>query len=98
MKHATIDLERSAAKMQTIPLNPELQIALENLSVFARAHGQTTPAALHDAVSTYLQAQSETLEEDVAAIQQGCDDVKAGRTVSLDQFEKQMRQKYDIPR
>jgi predicted transcriptional regulator len=84
--------------VNTIPLNPELQVELEKLEQFAHAHGQTPAAALQDAVKTYLEAQSEAFEEGVAAIQRGYDDVKAGRTVSLEQFEQHMRQKYGIPR
>jgi len=84
--------------MKTIPLNPELQVELERLEKFAREHGQTPAAALQDAVTTYLEAQSEAFEEDVAAIQRGYEDVKAGRTVSLEQFEHHMRRKYGIPR
>ena len=84
--------------MTTITLNPELQVELEKLEKFAHAHGQTPAAALQDAVTTYLEAKTETFEEDVATIQRGYDDVKAGRTVSLEQFDNHMRQKYGIPR
>lgn len=84
--------------MNTIPLNPELQVELEKLERFAHTHGQTSAAALQDAVKTYLEAQSETFDEEVAAIQRGHDDVNAGRTVSVEQFEKHMRQKYGISR
>jgi len=82
----------------TITVNPELQVELEKLEKFAQAHGQTPAAALQDAVSTYLEAQSEVFEEDVAAIQRGYDDIKAGRTISLEEFDTRMRQKYGIPR
>lgn len=84
--------------MTTITLNPELQVELEKLEKFAQAHGQTPEAALQDAVTTYLEAHSEIFEEDVAAIQRGYDDMKSGRTVSLEQFDNHMRQKYGIPR
>lgn len=84
--------------LSTITVNPQLQVELEKLEKFAQAHGQTPAAALQDAVSTYLEAQSDAFEQDVAAIQRGYDDVKAGRTVSLEQFDTHMRQRYGIPR
>ena len=84
--------------MTSIPINPELQVELEKLEQFAHTHGQTPAAALHDAVTTYLRVQSEVVDDDVVAIQRGYDDVKAGRTVSLEEFDSHMRQKYGIPR
>jgi predicted transcriptional regulator len=81
--------------MNTIPMDPQLQDELEK---FAREHGQSPADALQDAVITHLEAQSKVFEEDVTAIQQGYDDVRAGRTVSVDEFETRMRRKYDIPR
>jgi predicted transcriptional regulator len=84
--------------MTSIPINPELQVELEKLEEFAHTHGQTPAAALHDAVTTYLRVQSEVVDDDIVAIQRGYDDVKAGRTVSLEEFDRHMRQKYGIPR
>lgn len=34
--------------------------------------------------------------EAIAGIKQGLEDVEAGRTISMTQFEQEMRQKYDI--
>ncbi|NJN08338.1 MAG: type II toxin-antitoxin system Phd/YefM family antitoxin [Richelia sp. RM1_1_1] len=34
--------------------------------------------------------------EAIAGIKQGLEDVEAGRTVSMEEFEQEMRQKYDI--
>jgi hypothetical protein len=71
----------------TIPLTPELQAQLEKLEVFAQEHGQTVAGALQDAVTTYLEAQDAAFEQDVAATQRGYDDVRAGRTLSLEDFD-----------
>mgnify|MGYP001798243179 CR=1 FL=1 len=35
--------------------------------------------------------------EAIAGIKQGLEDVEAGRTISMTEFEQEMRQKYDIP-
>lgn len=35
--------------------------------------------------------------ETIEAIRQGLEDVKAGRTVSLEQFDKTMREKHGVP-
>jgi hypothetical protein len=81
--------------MQTIPLKPERWAELEK---FAGEHGQTLADALDDAVAAYLELHTQDFEEAVAAIQQGYDDVKAGDTLSLEEFDEHMRQKYGIPR
>lgn len=83
--------------MSAIPLNPGLQAELERLERFAEAHGQSPASALQDAVKNYLEAQ-DSFEDDTAAIERGYRDMKAGRTMTLDQFEQHMRLKYGISR
>jgi len=79
----------------TITVNPELQVQLEKLEKFAQAPRRQSPN--YRMPCPYLEAQAEVFEEDVAAIQRGYDDVKAGRTLSLEEFGHHMRQKYGIP-
>jgi predicted transcriptional regulator len=79
----------------TITLSPSRQAELEQ---FAQQHGQTITDALDDAVATYLELQGQHFDEDVAAIQEAIEDLHAGRSVSLEEFDANMRQRYDIPR
>lgn len=81
--------------MNTLILKPERQAELEK---FAREHGQAPDEALDDAVAAYLQWQSQTFEEDVNAVQEALDDLKAGRSISLEEFDEQMRLKYGLQR
>lgn len=79
----------------TITLSPSRQAELEQ---FAQQHGQTVTDALDDAVATYLELQGQHFDEDVAAVEAAIADLHAGRSVSLEEFDANMRQRYDIPR
>jgi hypothetical protein len=79
----------------TISLSPSRQAELEH---FAQQHGQTVTDALDDAVATYLEFQGQHCEEDVAAVEAVTVDFHAGRSVSLEEFDANIRQCYDIPR
>jgi predicted transcriptional regulator len=81
--------------MKTIPLKPERQAELEE---FARRRGKTPAEALDEALAAYLEWESQDFEEAVRGIQQGYDDVKAGRTRSADEFLADIRRKHDISR
>jgi predicted transcriptional regulator len=81
--------------MKTIPLKPERQAELEE---FARRHGKTPADALDEALAAYLEWEQQDFEEAVRGIQQGYDDVKAGRTRPADQFLSDIRQKNGISR
>jgi predicted transcriptional regulator len=81
--------------MDTIPIDPELQYKLER---FAREHGQSPAAALQDAVTTYLEFQSDLFDQELSAVQEAVEELKTGRSISLDEFDQQMRQKHGIPR
>ncbi len=78
--------------MKTIPLTPERQAELEE---FARRRGKTPADALDEALATYLEWEKQDFEGAVRGIQQGYDDVKAGRTRPADQFLSDIRQKQE---
>src|SRR6266513_47829 len=69
--------------MKTIPLKPERQAELEE---FARRRGKTPADALDEALATYLEWEKQDFEDAVRGIQQGYEDVKAGRTRPADWF------------
>jgi predicted transcriptional regulator len=81
--------------MKTIPLRPDRQAELEE---FARLRGKTPADALDEALATYLEWEQQDFEEAVRGIQQGHDDVKAGRTRPSDEFLRDIRQKHGISR
>jgi predicted transcriptional regulator len=79
--------------MKTIPLSPERQAELEE---FARKRGKTPADALDEALATYLEWESRDFEEAVRGIQQGYDDVKAGRSRPAAEFLRDVRVKNGI--
>lgn len=81
--------------MDTMPIRPEHKAELERL---AAQHGQSTADLLHDAIASYLQWQNETFEEDLTAVHEALEDLEAGRSVPLEEFDWHMRHKYGIPR
>ena len=78
-----------------ITLSPSRQAELE---CFAQQHGQTPTDALDEAVAAYLELQSEHFDADVAAVEEAIEDLHARRSVSLEEFDGNMRRRYDIPR
>jgi predicted transcriptional regulator len=78
----------------TIPLDPARQAELEH---FATTHGQTAADALDQAVAMYLEMQSLASEDDIAAVMEAIGDLEAGRSVSLEEFDTDMRRRYQIP-
>jgi predicted transcriptional regulator len=81
--------------MKTIPLRPDRQAELEE---FARQRGKTPADALDEALATYLEWEQQDFEEAVRGIQQGHDDVKAGRTRPSNEFLRDIRQKNGLSR
>jgi predicted transcriptional regulator len=79
----------------TIPLKPERQAELEE---FARRRGKTPADALDEALAAYLEWERQDFEEAVRGIEQGHDDVKAGRTRPADEFLSDMRRKHGLSR
>ena len=81
--------------LKAIPLRPERQAELEE---FARRRGKTLTDALDEALADYLEWERQDFEEAIRGIQQGHDDVKAGRTRPAEQFLNDMRHKHGISR
>ena len=81
--------------MNTIPLKPERQAELEE---FARRCGKTPADALDEVLATYLEWERQDFEEAARGIQQGYEDVKAGRNRPASQFLSDMRRKHGISR
>ena len=76
--------------MKTIPLKPERQAELED---YARRRGKSPADALDEALAAYLEWEQQDFEQAVEGIQQGHEDVTAGRTRPVDQFLNDMREK-----
>jgi predicted transcriptional regulator len=81
--------------MKTIPLKPERQAELEK---FARERGKSPADALDEALAAYLEWERQDFEEAVRGIQQGFDDVKAGRVRPAEEFLSDIKRKHDISR
>jgi predicted transcriptional regulator len=81
--------------MKTIPLKPERQAELED---YARRRGKSPADALDEALAAYLEWERQDFEEAVQGIQQGHDDIKAGRARPVDQFLNDIRQKHGFSR
>ena len=81
--------------MKTIPLKPERQAQLEEL---ARRLGKSPADALDEVLANYLEWEQQDFEEAVRGIQQGYDDVNAGRSRPADQFIDDLGQKHGLSR
>jgi len=81
--------------MKTIPIKPERQAELEE---FARRRGQTPADALDEALAQYLEWQKQDSQESIQGIQQGYEDMKSGRTRSVDSFVYHVRRRHGISR
>jgi predicted transcriptional regulator len=81
--------------MDVIPIKPERKAQLEE---YAQRHGQDTAAALDNALAEYLEWERRDYEESVAAVRQGYEDVKAGRTRPAAEFLEELREKHGFPR
>lgn len=81
--------------MDTVAVKPE---RLAQLQEFARRQGKSTADALDDALADYLEWERQDYQEAVAAVRQGHEDVKAGRTVSADEFLNEFARKHGLPR
>lgn len=81
--------------MDTVPVKPQ---RLAQLEEFARRRGRSTADALDDVLAEYLEWERQDYQEAVESIRQGCEDVKAGRTKSADQFLDDFARKHGLPR
>ena len=82
-------------RLDTLPVKPG---RLAQLEEFARRRGKSTADALDDALAEYLEWERQDYQEALAAIRQGHEDVKAGRTAPADQFFDQFARKHGLPR
>jgi predicted transcriptional regulator len=81
-----------------ISLSPERRAQLED---YAQRHNLDLIAALDEILGTYLEKEREhflkrerqDFEETVASIQQGLEDVKAGRTRPIEEVLEELREK-----
>jgi predicted transcriptional regulator len=81
--------------MELIPVTPERKAQLED---YAQRHGQDTAAALDEVLANYLEWDRQDYQEAVEGIQEGYEDVKAGRTQPADEALEELRIKHGLPR
>ena len=81
--------------MDTLPVKPERLVQLEE---FARRRGKSTADALDDVLADYLEADRQDYQDAVAAVRQGYQDVKAGRTTAVEPFLDEFARKHGLPR
>ena len=81
--------------MATISITPERMAQLEE---YAQRHGQDAASALDTALAEYLESERRDFEESVAGIQEGFEDMKAGRTQPVEEAFEELRLKHDFPR
>ncbi|HWE63446.1 MAG TPA: hypothetical protein VHB98_17155 [Chloroflexota bacterium] len=81
--------------MEMVPVTPERKAQLE---AYAQRRGQDTAAALDEALAAYLEWEQQDFEEAVQGIQEGYEDVRAGRTRPAAEFLAELRQKHGLPR
>jgi hypothetical protein len=85
----------SFTDMDTLPVRPERLVQLEE---FARRRGKSTAEALDDVLADYLESDSQDYKEAVAAVRQGLEGVKAGRTTPAEPFLDEFARKHGLPR
>jgi len=81
--------------MELVPLSPERKAQLD---AYAERHGQDAATALDQVLADALQLDEQDFETSVAAIRQGYEDVKAGRTRPVSRFLEEARAKYGFSR
>lgn len=80
--------------MDMIPLKPERKAQLEE---YAKRRGQEPAAALDDALAEYLELERQDFAEATVGINEGYEDVRAGRTRPAAEFLSELRRKHDLP-
>ena len=81
--------------MDVIPIKPERKAQLEE---YAHRRGQDPATALDNALAEYLEWERQDFEQAVEGIRQGHEDVKAGRTQSIEEALEELRVKHGLPR
>jgi predicted transcriptional regulator len=79
----------------TLPIKSE---RLAELEEFARRRGKTPADALDEALAEYLEWERQDYHEAVQAVQQGVEDVKAGRTTPAEEYLDEFARKHGLPR
>ena len=81
--------------MEMVPLTAERKAQLD---AYAARHGQDAASALDRVLAEALEWDKQEYEKSVAAIHQGYEEVKAGRTQPAAEFFREVRTKYGFPR
>lgn len=81
--------------MELVPLSPERKAELD---AYAARHGQDAVSALDQVLADALEWHRQEFEKSVAAVREGYEDVKAGRTQPAAEFFSEVRTKYGFPR
>lgn len=93
--HLTLTVAAPSVKdMDAIPIEPERKAQLEE---YAQRRGQDPAAALDDALAEYLEWERQDFEQAVEGIQQGYEDMKAGRTQPIEEALEELRLKHGLP-
>lgn len=79
--------------MEMIPMKPERKAQLE---AYAKDHGQSAADALDDLLSAQLEQDQREYDETVQGALRGYEDVKAGRTHSVDEVFNELRAKHGL--
>jgi predicted transcriptional regulator len=80
--------------MDLLPVKPERKAQLED---YAQRHGQDTVTALDDVLADYFAWEQREYGEAVDGIQQGYDDLQAGRVQPMDEFFEDLRLEHGFP-
>jgi len=81
--------------METVPITPERKAQLDE---YAERHGQDTAAALDALLADALEWEKQDYREAVEGIRRGYEDMKAGRTQSMEEFFEDLRVEHGFPR
>jgi len=81
--------------MEMVPITDE---RMAQLSEYAKRCGKDTAAALDLALAEYLAWARSDFQEAVEGIQEGYNDLKAGRTESAEEMFEELREKHGLPR
>ena len=81
--------------MDVIPIKPERRAQLEE---YAQRRGQDTATALDDVLAEYLEWERRDNDEALDGIREGYEDVKSGRTQSVEEALEELRVKHGLPR
>jgi hypothetical protein len=76
--------------MEVVSISPELKAQLDD---YAQRHGQD----LDDVLAAALEWERQDYDETVKGALEACEDVKARRTQSADEFLEELRLKHGLP-